>query len=80
MNKADTMFRRNAMPQQSTQAMNADRAIRRDGMLIYGFVVSIIGVPIGIFLRLPTVWTLAILGIVIGGIKIVLRRSNKPVF
>ena len=43
---------------------------------MYGFVVSIIGLPVGILLRLPVVWGLAIVGIVIGGIKILLRRSD----
>ncbi len=43
---------------------------------MYGFVVSIIGLPIGVALRLPVVSGLAILGIVIGGIKIALRRSG----
>ena len=58
----------------------AYEAARRNRMLMYGFVVSIIGLPIGILLGLPAVWGLAILGIVIGGIQIVLRRSNKPLF
>lgn len=44
---------------------------------MYGFVVSIIGLPIGIVLGLPVVWGLAILGIIIGGIKVVLRRSGR---
>ena len=55
----------------------AYRAARRHRMLMYGFVVSIIGLPIGVFLKLPVVWGLAILGIIIGGIKIVLRRSGR---
>ena len=46
-------------------------------MLKYGVVVSIIGLPIGVALGLPVVWGLAILGIVIGGIKIVLSRSSR---
>jgi hypothetical protein len=46
-------------------------------MLLYGFIVSIIGLPVGIFLGLPVVWSLAILGIVMGGIKIVLRRCGR---
>ena len=55
----------------------AYEAARRNRMLIYGFVVSIIGLPIGILLRLPVVWGLAVLGIVVGGVKIVLRRSEN---
>jgi hypothetical protein len=52
------------------------RAALRDRALMYGFVGSIIGLPVGVVLGLPVVWGLAILGIVIGGIKIVLRRSG----
>ena len=39
-------------------------------------MVSLIGLPIGIILKLPAVWVLATLGIVIGGIK--LRRETLP--
>ena len=53
------------------------RGTLRDRALIYGFVVSIIGLPIGVVLGLPIVWGLAILGIAIGGIKIALRGSGK---
>jgi hypothetical protein len=44
---------------------------------MYGFVVSIIGLPVGAILGLPVVWGVAILGILIGGTKIVLRRSSR---
>ncbi len=53
------------------------RSTRRDKMLMYGFVVSVIGLPIGIILGLPVVWSLAILGILIGGFKLVMRRPRK---
>jgi len=52
------------------------RATLRDRALMYGFVVSIIGLPAGVVVGLPVVWGLAILGIVIGGIKIVLRSPG----
>jgi hypothetical protein len=55
----------------------AHRSTRRNRMLMYGFVISIIGFPIGILLKLPVVWGLAIFGIIIGGTKIVLRRSSR---
>ena len=59
-----------------TELSDANRASRRDKALMYGFVVSLIGLPVGIILKLPAVWGLAILGIVIGGGKIVGRYSN----
>ena len=59
------------------RSSESQRSTRRDKMLMYGFVVSIIGLPIGIVLGLPVVWGLAILGIIIGGIKVVLRRSGR---
>jgi hypothetical protein len=58
------------------RSSEAHRSTRRDRALMYGFFVSIIGLPIGVVLELPVVWGLAILGIVIGGIKFVLRRSR----
>ena len=45
-------------------------------MLIYGFTVSIICLPIGLLLQMPVVWGLAIAGIVLGGIKLWMRRSQ----
>ena len=63
--------------QKSDGSSEAQRAARRDRMLTYGFVVSVMGLPIGIYLGLPVVWNLAILGMVIGGIKIMLRRSSR---
>jgi hypothetical protein len=56
------------------ESSNMYPATRRDRMLLYGFVASIIGVPIGIYLGLPVVWGLALVGIVIGGVKLALRR------
>ena len=53
-----------------------NHAALRDKALMYGLVVSIIGLPIGVVLGLPVVWGLSILGIVIGAIKTVLRRSG----
>jgi hypothetical protein len=50
------------------------RKILRKRMLTYGFVVSIIGLPIGIVMGQPVVWGLASMGIVIGGIKMLRER------
>jgi hypothetical protein len=52
------------------------RRTNRDRALMYGFVTSIVGLPIGAVLGLPLVWGFAILGIVIGGTKIVVRSSR----
>lgn len=49
-------------------------AAHRGRVLMYGFVTSIIGLPIGIALGLPIVWGLALCGIVGGGMKLYLRR------
>lgn len=59
-----------------TELSDANRASRRDKALMYGLVVSLVGLPVGIILKLPVVWGLAILGIAIGGTKIVGRYSN----
>ncbi len=56
----------------------ADRETRRRRMLTYGVVVSLIGIPVGILLKQPVVWGLAILGIVVGGIKMVRRGIRRP--
>jgi hypothetical protein len=60
----------------SSSTPDPHRAAIGHRALMYGFVVSIIGLPIGVALRLPVVRGLAILGIAIGGIKIALRRSG----
>ena len=58
------------------ESSDRERASPRDKTLIYGFVVSLLGLPIGIILQLPAVWVLATLGIVIGGIKLVGKRCR----
>ena len=58
------------------ESSDRDRASPRDKALIYGFVVSLLGLPIGIILKLPAVWVLATLGIVIGGLKLVAKRCH----
>jgi hypothetical protein len=55
---------------------NNYRATRRDRMLLYGIVASVIGVPAGIVLSLPIVWGLALIGILIGSIKLAVRSFN----
>jgi hypothetical protein len=42
----------------------------RKRVLTYSFVVSIIGLPVGIAMNLPYVWGLSIAGIIVGGIKL----------
>jgi hypothetical protein len=49
------------------------RTALHNRLLMYGFVMSIVGLPIGIFLNLPVVWGLAVLGIVVGSIKFALQ-------
>ena len=44
----------------------------RKRVLTYSFVVSIIGLPVGIAMNLPYVWGLSIVGIIVGGTR--LRR------
>ena len=56
--------------------MSAYRGILRKRMLTYGFVVSVIGLPIGIVLQLPVVWILSLLGIAVGGIGLLFRRKE----
>lgn len=43
---------------------------RRRALLWYGFIVSVIGLPVGLALNLPVVWGLSIAGILIGGFKL----------
>ena len=46
--------------------------VLRKRLLTYSFVVSIIGLPVGIAMNLPYVWGLSIVGIIVGGTR--LRR------
>lgn len=46
------------------------RRILKRKMLTYGFTMSLIGLPVGILLNQPYVWGLAILGIIVGGVKL----------
>ncbi len=47
----------------------------RKRRLTGGLIICLIGLPIGFALRLPVVWGLAILGIVIAGLKLALLRK-----
>jgi hypothetical protein len=58
------------------ESSDPDRASPRGKALVYGFVVSLLGLPIGIILQLPAVWVLATIGIVVGGIKLVAKRCD----
>lgn len=53
----------------------ANRSVQ-DRALTYGFVASLIGLPVGIVLGLAPVWILSALGLVIGGMKIRQRRTG----
>ena len=46
----------------------------RRRVLVGSLVICVIGVPVGLALNLPAVWALAILGIVVAGIKLAGRR------
>ena len=47
-------------------------------MITYGFVASLIGLPIGVALKLPLVWGLSLAGIVLGGIKLLAIYRDNP--
>jgi hypothetical protein len=54
------------------------RRILRKKMLTYGFTMSLIGLPVGLIMKLPYVWGLADLGIIVGGLKLqLLNRGNR---
>lgn len=59
------------------ESTNVRLATRRDRMLLYGILASLLGLPAGIYLGLPAVWSLALAGILIGGIKLTRRRAVK---
>lgn len=50
---------------------------RRKAVLWYGFIVSIIGVPMGFALDLPMVWGLGFLGITVAGKKLGLWKNLR---
>ncbi len=52
------------------------RDILHRKMLVYGFTVSIISLPIGLLLKIPVVWGLAIAGIIVGGLKLWTRKNQ----
>jgi hypothetical protein len=54
------------------------REALRKRMLTYGLVVSAVGLPVGFALGQPAVWGLAILGLVLGSIKMLFRGETKP--
>jgi len=64
-----------ARANESCDSIIAQLVTRHDRMLHYGLVASILGLPAGIYLGLPAVWGLALVGIVIGGIKLAARRA-----
>jgi len=67
---ADEAQRESRVPQSSEP-----RDESRSRMIIYGFVSSLIGLPIGLVLNIPIVWGLSLAGIVIGGFR--LFHSNQ---
>lgn len=53
------------------------RRILRKRMLMYGFITSVIGLPLGLALSMPYVWRLATAGICIGGTRLLLLRQKE---
>ncbi|MCC7474894.1 MAG: hypothetical protein IT425_05830 [Pirellulales bacterium] len=64
-------------PKSQSHPVVTHRLQSRDRALIYGLVVSIVGLPVGIALGLPVVWGLAILGILIGSFKLYHRPIER---
>ena len=54
---------------QSQPPASERRNEKRHRALTYGFVVSLVGLPIGLVLNLPVVWGLSLAGIIIGSFK-----------
>lgn len=51
--------------------------IRRKRMLVFGFVVSVVGIPFGIALHMPILWGLALAGVCVGGVKLLLNHQKE---
>ncbi len=49
----------------------------RKRLLTGGLIICIIGLPIGILLRIPYVWGLAILGIIVAGAKLAAMKRAE---
>lgn len=62
---------------QSTAEENAHHRDLSQRMLAYGLIVSVIGLPIGIALKEPVLWGLALAGIAIGGVKLLSRNHTR---
>lgn len=50
-----------------------DRLRLSRNLLSYGLATSIVGLPVGLWLGLPLVWGLSLLGIAVGSAKLWLR-------
>lgn len=68
-------MRKSATETAGLSSSEAELELLRKRVLTYGFVVSIIGLPVGILMGLPYVWGLSIVGIIVGGTK--LRRMKN---
>jgi hypothetical protein len=53
-----------------TDAAETAQARRRQKLLWYGLIVSLVGLPIGIALKLPTVWILALGGVIVSALRL----------
>ena len=53
------------------------RRILRKPRLMYGLITSIIGFPVGLALKMPSVWGLALAGIAVGGAKLLLGGQKQ---
>jgi hypothetical protein len=74
----DPAFKRLLMQTETTTEEHAIyQKILKRKMLSYGFTVSLLGLAVGFIMKLPYVWGLSILGIVIGGIKLHLSKKDN---
>jgi serine/threonine protein kinase len=64
-------------PKSAAEARLEDMNRRYQKQLWYGFIVSLIGLPIGIALKLPFVWGLAVVGVVLGAWKLGLLSRTR---
>ncbi|HEX5397834.1 MAG TPA: serine/threonine-protein kinase, partial [Verrucomicrobiae bacterium] len=73
--EVDTIVAETAERESQKQSPEANSRLtqlerRRRAMLWYGFIVSALGLPVGIAMQLPFVWGLSIAGILIAGYKL----------
>lgn len=62
---------------ESLSGSDAYHDILHRKMLIYAITVSVIALPIGLLLRMPIVWVLALAGVLVGGVRLWARRNRN---